>query len=184
MLVRAPQPLSGCGDCFRHEGERHRPLDINAVNRVGAVKHHKRNTGQLCRLHGQRKSTDVGIKTGADVLDIEHQHIYTAQHVRERAAAGAVQAENGQSGGTVNRRCQFVVGLAPDAVLRAEQRGQVHSWRVEQHVDGADTGSGAAGLVGDQADPFAAQNGKLLSGKDINAGKYLLFGGQRPESEC
>jgi hypothetical protein len=62
------------------------------------------------------------------------------------------------------------VGVAADAVLRAEERHHLDVFRPGQEIDGADPVSRPAGLVRQQADALAAQAREAVRLEYVDAG--------------
>ena len=112
----------------------------------------------------------VRIEARADVLDIEHQRVDAAQHLRRQPeAAVVVQAEDGQPGGLIARIGDVRAILAArDPVLGSEQRGHLHARR-EHHVDVAAALAIDAGLIGEQADrwPFKRSEASLARARRV-----------------
>ena len=70
---------------------------------------------------------DVRVGAGPDILEIAQQHVYLAQHLGRRIQLRAVQTVDRQAGGGVGGVADLgLVEVAPEAVLRTEDRHQLH----------------------------------------------------------
>ena len=63
----------------------------------------------------------------------------------------------------------FLIELATDAVLGAEEFFQLHAGGIGEEIDGAVALGVDAGLIGDEADAQAVQVGELSPGEDVDA---------------
>ena len=79
------------------------------------------------RFHAASHRADVGVATTTDVLHVEDEHVYPAQHVGRRFARRSVKRMRNQSGHTIASRFHVTAGLfcAIEAVLRRVQRDQI-----------------------------------------------------------
>jgi len=104
-------------------------------------------------------------------LNVAHQHINRLQHGGGGAVGVAIQAEDRQAGAGIGPRGDlFRVGSgAREAVLRREQRRQVHLGRrredpvgaVELAIDGA--------RIGHQSHALPSQHLETVVGQDFQA---------------
>ena len=111
----------------------------------------------------ERHRRHVGVEADADVLEIDDDRVDPLEHGRGRPARVAVERVNRQPGLRVDFRRHVGVEHAADAVLRPEQRHQLHVLRLVQQVDGRGAVAGAAGVVRDEPDALALAAARSLA---------------------
>ncbi len=125
-------------------------------------------------LHAVEHGAGVGVKAGADVLNIEDQGIHVVQHAGLNPARGTlIEAENRQTRSRIF--CIRDIG----AILHARQT--MFGRKKRRHVDSSGqheidippSVAADAGLVRDETDPFAAQCREIVFRQDVQAGEHL-----------
>ena len=75
---------------------KHVALDLIAADGVRAVEHHERQLVLRRGVHDFEQRRNVGIRAGADVLDVIHQRVNAREHRVGRARGLAVEAVDRQ----------------------------------------------------------------------------------------
>ncbi len=81
---------------------------------------------------------DVGIDARADVLEVDDEHVDEIEHLRRRLAGLAVEREDRHVAarvGAVRRLDHVVLEIGAEAVLRAEDGGELEVRRFGKLVD-------------------------------------------------
>src|SRR6266487_2366190 len=68
-----------------------RPFDAHAAERIWTVEDDKLDIVLGRGFHAFRHRADVSIRSTADVLNVEHEHVHAAQHRRCRFSRRAVE---------------------------------------------------------------------------------------------
>ncbi len=104
----------------------------------------------------------------------------------------AVEAVNRQPGGRIPAGGDFLVEIAVQAVLRAENGPHLDAGGVKQQIEGRAAGGVDAGLIGDHPDPFALQGGEpgapgprspAEPGQAVSLAPNPVITGSRPASD-
>ncbi|OPZ76769.1 MAG: hypothetical protein BWY77_01829 [bacterium ADurb.Bin431] len=150
-----------------------RALNDLPANRIGAVEDHKGDALLGRRLEAVKEGADVGIKTGADILDVEDQHLHIREHLRGGLVVFAVEAVDRDPGAGI----LFVIEqgarlqAAAHSVLRAEEGDQLQIAGLREQVGGMAAVAGDSGVVGDQSDPLASQGFEAVADEKVQTGK-------------
>jgi hypothetical protein len=138
----------------------HRAQRLPPGYRVGPVQHDEPLARHGRGDHRVVERPDVGVETGADVLDVVDHGVDAGLHndVGERLPALAVGVVDGKPGARVGVETLRATGLRrpAEAVLGAEDGGQVHPIVAVHHVDLVTQVGQDTGRVGDDADLLAA----------------------------
>src|SRR5206468_9350817 len=116
----------------------------------------------------------IGVETGSNVLDVEHERVDVGQHFWPWAAAvSLIKAINRGTGdrllGVFDSLCVLFAGYA---VLGREYRADFDACG-GQEVDIASSVAGQTGVVGDQTDSFPAQAGEVLGREHVQSCLHL-----------
>ena len=143
-----------------------RALDQRSCDRVWTIENNNLGSGFRRRFQKISERSFVSIETHAGVLQVKNNGIKLLQNIQRRTARLVTAAINAIDRNSCCRvaRVADVSGIqfAGNAVFRAEDCGQLHSGRVRQQIDGAAARGVDAGLIGQNADAFAFQNGEVL----------------------
>lgn len=153
-------------------GVEHRTFDNVAADRIGAIKYEKSNVPLGGFFHAVTHGCGVGVEAHAGVLHVKDEGIDAAEHFVGGTIVFAVEAKDGEAGGGIFGGGNFFVVAAGEAVLRAEERDELHAWGVGEQVDRAATLRIEAGVIGDQADVLVAQGREFLCFEDVQAGLH------------
>jgi hypothetical protein len=74
-----------------------RPFNLDAANRIRPIAHDYRNAVARGGAQAVGHRVDVGVDPGADILEIDHQHVDLAQHFSSRFPRLAVERVNGDA---------------------------------------------------------------------------------------
>jgi hypothetical protein len=134
-----------------------RPLDRHAVNRVRAVEEDDRHVGGRGRLQAEQHGRLEGVVPRPDVRQVDDKQVQTPEYVGTRAQAVdrfAVQADDRAAIARVKdvRDADEVLGLAAEAVLRAEQGPEAHAVCCREQVRRVPEPAVDRGLVRHQPD--------------------------------
>ena len=148
-------------------GERgvgHVALHALAAQRVRAVEDHDTHARAGARPHRERQRPDEGVIARADVLQVHDEIVEAAQHRRRRPAAGAVQAEDAQPRDRIASRAdgRVVLGRAPEAVLRGEQRDQPRATDVAEQQGRVLVAPVHRRLMGEEPDAAAKEGARVV----------------------
>ena len=75
-----------------------RPLDVDAVNRIGTIEHDNRQPPLRRFLEHIRDRRGICVEPRANVLQVGHDHVEPLEHLRRRPLGLSVQRVNRQSG--------------------------------------------------------------------------------------
>ena len=105
-----------------------------------------------------RRVENVGVEANPDVLDVENERIQSGQRRFAGDPLLTVEAHHRKTGLRIAARCDPLAGggRSRDAVLRTEEHLDPNA-RLHERRGRRPSIDGAAGVVGDQADPFAEQ---------------------------
>ena len=144
-------------------GLQRRSFHAPATEGIGAVEHDELLAAFGGGFHGHDHGTDVGVAAAADVLQVKHEHVDGGEHRRGRFARGTVQRINDETGHAVAPGADVHAGAdgAVDAMLRRIQRDEIPTQRALHGGACALPTTRHAGLVGDEADPFALNEIKI-----------------------
>ena len=100
LKSRASSPMvmpwrSGIGNCptnDAHSGPSSGPFDRDAADRIRAIADDDAHAVPGGGAHAVRHRVDVGVDARADVLQIDHQHVDVAQHLRRSARGSRCRA--------------------------------------------------------------------------------------------
>jgi len=138
----------------------HRPLDVDAANRVGPVAHDDVNAVLRAGAHAVGHRVDVGVDARADVLQVDDQRVQAPQHLGRRFPRVAVQRVDGDAlRWVVGVRCldHIVLHVRPESMLRAEDGRQVDTVARHQLVHNVNQAMSHRGVVADHADARAVE---------------------------
>ncbi|CAB46791.1 hypothetical protein [Streptomyces coelicolor A3(2)] len=143
-------------------------------HRVRAVQDHEPLPREPGRLHAVEQRPDVRVEARAHVLDVEDDGVHAGrrEHVSERLPALQVRVVDRQPGGGVVVAALGAARLrrTAEAVLGAEDGGQVHPVVGVHDVDDVAHVPGDAGRVGDDADLLSVEPGVAVVGEALEAG--------------
>jgi len=142
----------------------------STVDRVWPVEYNESNVVFGSSLHGLAQGRNIGIKPGTNILDVEDQRIYSAQHVAGRPTGAAVQTENPDPGcvifTVINKRD---VKLAENSVFGTKQRNEIYLPGIMEKLNGATASAVKPRLVCYQPDIPAGELLEPVSPQDIDA---------------
>ena len=151
---------------------KHGAGDGDAVDRIGPVEYHEAFAIVGSGLHGVTHGRDIGIKSAADILDIEDQCVDIFEHVTGRNPRVAIQAKNPNTStdifGVINQRD---VQLAEKSVFGTEQHNEIDLACIVQQLYIADTGTINARMVRDQSDIPAEKCPETIALQHIDPGQ-------------
>lgn len=122
-------------------------------------------------VHGKGHGGDVGEEAAADVLHVEDEGVEVGELFGLRFAEvdAGVEAVDGEAGGFVEAALKVAFSDAAEAVFGGEEGGELAVGSLVKEVDGGLAVTGAAGLVGDEAELEAFEIGEVPGGEDIDA---------------
>jgi hypothetical protein len=103
---------------------------------------------------------DVGVDAGADVLQVDHQRIESAQHLGGRFARLTVERVDRHPATRVvdvRRLDHVVLHVRPEPVLRSEDRAELHTRRCADAVQDVDKPAIDGRVVADDTDVRVAK---------------------------
>ena len=151
-----------------------RPGDDFAADRIRTVENDERLAEIRRRLHRRTHRANIGVKTDADVLNVENEHVDVAQHFRRRAADVAVKTED--------RKARFGVFAVADiaffedavkAVFRAKERRQL-DFRVLHRFRHSATVAQNPGLIRQKADFASLKERITVAVENVDSGERSL----------
>ena len=113
-----------------------------------------------CRLQTVGHGVEKGIDPGADIDEIDQQHVDRLEHRPRRVPAFAIEAVERQAGaaiGLMRRFHHIVLLLGEKTVLRRKQAGQPGAEFFLQQQPSVPQMAVGRGLVGQQSQPFAGK---------------------------
>ena len=105
----------------------HRPFDFGSADRIGPIADDDLDVVACRRGQAVRHRIDVGIDAGADVLQVDDEHVHVLQHLGRGLARFAVKRIDGNvpAGVTGMARLDHVLlDVGPEPVLRPENDRQ------------------------------------------------------------
>jgi len=151
---------------------KHGSRNSDAIDRVGPVEHNETYVILSCGLHGVAHCRDIGVKAGADILDIKDQCIDTTQHVFSRDAGAAVQTENLYAGaGIFGVFNQWNIKFAEKPVFGAEQCDEIYIGSIVEKLNVAGVRAVNTCLIGDQSDIMAGKCLEPVPLQHVDAGQ-------------
>ena len=135
-------------------------LDLGPADRVRPIAHDDRDTVPGRGAHAVGHGVDVGIDPGADILEVNHQNIQSLKHFWRRLACIAIQRIDRHPPRRivpVRRFDHVVLHVGAKAVLRAENRGQLHARFLSQPVNDMAERVVDRGMVADNANAGTPQ---------------------------
>ncbi len=117
-----------------------------------------------CGAQAIGHGVDVGVDAGADVLQVDDEHVDEVEHLGRRLAGLAIQREDRDAAarvGAVRRLDHVVLEIGAEAVLRPEDRGEFEGRRFGELIDHMAEGVVDGRGVGQDADaqPVEARGG-------------------------
>ena len=106
----------------------HVALDDDATERVWPIEHDDPHAHARAHAHGEGHRPVVGVVARADVLQVDDEHVESAEHRDGRFASLAVEAPHRQSGRRVARagHQRVILRGAPQSVLRRQERRELY----------------------------------------------------------
>ena len=156
----------------------HGAADGEAVDRVGPVENNKTDPVFGCGLHGIAHGRNIGVKAGADILNVKYQCIDTFQHLGRGPVGCSVQTVDLNTGERIFAVTDLgLIQLAEKTMLRVKKSNQLDvTCRVEE-LNVSDTQAIDTGLVGNQADFAAGELSEAIPFKYIDTCQHYTSRG-------
>ena len=167
-------------------GER-RPLHRQAADGVGAVEDDEAEVRLGGRLHAEHHRRLVGVVASAHVLDVEAERVEAFEPSRagaQRRGGPPVERVGREPGAAVAlvRHRRHVLGVAPDAVLRAEEGGEPQRRGRGEHVGRVPQPAVHGGGVADEPHAHARERAEPPPRQHLEAGHHLSARRPSPRS--
>ena len=161
---------------------RQRAFDLPAVHGIRAIEHHDGNLLPRGLLHHVAHRELIGVEADADVLQIDDDGIEAGEGSFDRPAGAALieQGVNRQTRLLILRRRHIVIEHAADAVLGTEERDQLHIGSGMEKIDRRLPVTRSAGVIGHEADAFAAKLLEAVADENVDAGQDRAVGPPKP----
>ena len=146
--------------------------DVDAVDGVRSIEYDEANAVVSCRSHRVAHGRNIGVETGANVLNIENESINAGEHCGTWPAHVSVKTNDRYSGtGLAAVSNNLDVEKAGQAVLGTEDTSEVDVIGFVQQLDAALSVGGNAGVICDQSDVAASQLTETVALQDVDTGE-------------